>query len=194
MSENNVYAAPLSDLDQPQAAGAESRFYVVSTGKMLTLFFLTLGLYRLYWYYKNWSLHNRATGEGIWPAPRAFFAVFFTHSLFGHIADHDATGKRETWSSGGIATLMIVLLITSNILERLSWKEIGSPTVDILSLLVLIPIGLILKKVQSEVNARCGDPDGSSNSRFTIANVVWCVIGGLFWGLVLLGLLVNPEV
>lgn len=194
MSENNIYAAPLSNLDEPQTAGADARFYVVSTGKLLTLYFLTLGLYQLYWTFKNWSLHNRATGEGVWPLPRTIFAVFFTHSLFRHIAGYDATGKREAWDSSAAATAMVLLLIVGNILERLAWKGIGSPTVDILSLLTLIPTSLLLKRVQTEVNARCGDPAGSGNARFTAANIAWCVAGGLFWGLVLLGLFVDPEV
>lgn len=194
MSENNIYAAPLSNLDEPQTAGAEARFYVVSSGKLLTLYFLTLGLYQLYWNFKNWSLHNRATDAGVWPLPRAIFAVFFTHSLFRHIAGYDATGKRGDWASSGAATGMVVLLIIGNILSRLSWKGIGSPTVDILSLLMLVPTGLLLKRVQAEVNARCGDPDGRGNARFTAANIAWCVAGGLFWGLALLGLFVDPEV
>jgi hypothetical protein len=190
---DNVYAAPLSTLSDPIDASADQRFYVVSTRKMLVLFFMTLGMYQVYWYAKNWIQYRRATGDELWPIPRAIFAVFFTHSLFHDMASHDVSGEREEWDSRGAATAMVLLLIAGRVLDRLSWKDIGSPTTDILSLLLLIPIGMLLKKVQLEVNARCGDPAGSSNEKFTAANIVWCVIGAVVWLLAMVGLFLPPS-
>ncbi|WP_028102869.1 hypothetical protein [Pseudoduganella violaceinigra] len=189
---NNVYAAPLSNLDDRIEAGSDDRFYVVSTRKMLILYFLTLGFYRLYWNYKNWSLHNKATGEGVWPVPRAIFSVFFTHALFRNVESHDATGERGSWDAGKLSTAMVIALITSNILARLSWKGIGFPYVNIASLLIMLPIGFLLKKAQDEINARCGDPAGSTNASFSAGNIALCVVGGLYWLLAIAGLCSQP--
>lgn len=182
---DNVYAPPLANLDLQPVAEASDRFYIVATRKMLVLFFLTIGMYQVYWYYKNWALHKRATGEDVWPVPRAIFALFFTHSLYHHIATYDASGKRDDWDYGSYATAMVFLLLASSILTRFSG---GQVLLDIICMSLLIPIGLVMKQAQAEVNARCGDPLGASNSAFTTANYVWCGLGGLFWLLVLVGL------
>jgi len=183
----NVYAAPLSNLDERTASSSDSRFYVVSTRKLLVLYFITIGLYHLYWNYKNWALHNRATAEGVWPVPRAIFSVFFTHSLFQNVAHHDVTHERAEWNAGRMAALMVVLVFAGNAMERLASKGLGSPITDVISIALLLPTGLLLKKVQAEINARCGDPDGSSNASFSAANIAWCVAGTAYWALLLLG-------
>jgi len=187
MSEN-VYAAPLADLNEQADSNTDSRFYVVSTRKLLILYFMTLGLYHLYWNYKNWALHNQATGEGVWPVPRAIFSIFFTHSLFRNIASHDVTHERAEWDAASNATFMVLLVIGGNLLDRLASKSIGSPLTDIASLAMLVPTGLLLKKVQGEINARSGDPAGSSNAAFSSANIAWCVLGAAYWTLVFLGI------
>lgn len=183
----NIYAAPLSDLDERTASTSDARFYVVSTRKLLVLYFITLGLYHLYWNYKNWALHNRATGEGVWPVPRAIFSVFFTHSLFQNVAHHDVTHERAEWNAGRMAAFMVILVFTGNAMERLASKGLGSPTTDLLSIALLLPTGLLLKNVQAEINARCGDPDGSGNASFSGANIAWCVVGAVYWALIFLG-------
>ncbi|MGW8391402.1 hypothetical protein [Pseudoduganella sp. HUAS MS19] len=187
MSEN-IYAAPLSNLDERSATDTGARFYVVSTRKLLVLYFMTIGLYHLYWNYKNWALHNRATGEGVWPVPRALFSIFFTHSLFREVASHDVTHKRAEWNAGSYATFMVLLVIGGNILERMASKGLGSPMTDIASIALLVPTGLLLKRIQEEVNARCGDPAAGSNASFTAANIAWCVAGAAYWTLGILGI------
>lgn len=188
---DNVYAAPLSNLDEPTAAGTGSRFYVVSTRKLLVLYFITLGLYHLYWNYKNWALHKEATGDDVWPVPRAIFSIFFTHSLFHEVAEHNVTPERAQWNADSKATMMVLLVIAGNILERMASKGLGSPMTDIASIAFLVPTGLLLKKVQSEINARCGDPSGGSNASFSGANIAWCVAGAVYWTLALLGIFVT---
>ena len=46
--EVNIYQAPEADLSKPEIE--DSQFYVVSRLKFLTLFFITLGLYEIYWH------------------------------------------------------------------------------------------------------------------------------------------------
>lgn len=184
---NNIYAAPQANLDEHIQSDVDDRFYVVSPRKMMILTFATAGIYLLFWYFKHWSNYRHVTGESVWPLPRAIFCVLFTHSLFHKIEDHDVTGKRPAWSSDGTATGVVLIYIGNYIL---SWFGQGSGLVNLICTLVIIPITLLLKRAQIEANARCGDPDGSSNNSLTGANIAWCVLGGFFWLLALVGILV----
>ncbi len=186
---NNLYAAPLANLDEQVEFAADDRFFVVSQRKLLIMILATAGLYMVYWYYKNWVKHREATGDSVWPVPRSIFSVFFTHSLFRNFALHDATGKRGGWDSDSYATPLVLVMVINYIL---SWTSRGSSLMQLLAWLTIIPTALILRQVQGEVNARCGDPEGSSNDTLTPANIVWCVIGCLLWLFAFVGLLVRP--
>lgn len=183
---NNIYAAPQSNLDERVQSDIDDRFYVVSTRKMMILTLATAGLYMLFWNFKHWSNYRHATGESVWPVPRAIFAVFFTHSLCHKIEDHDVTGKRAAWSGDGPATGIVLIYILN---YCLSWAGGGSRLLTLINYLAVIPIAFLMKSVQAEVNARCGDPTGSSNDSLTGANIGWCVAGGLIWLLALVGIL-----
>lgn len=183
---NNIYAAPQANLDEHIQSEIDDRFYVVSPRKMMILTFATAGLYLLFWNFKHWSNYRHVTGESVWPLPRAIFSIFFTHTLFHKIEDHDVTGKRPAWSSDGTATAVVLIYIVNYLL---SWFGQGTRMVNLICTLVIIPIALLLKRAQIEANARCGDPDGSSNNSLTGANIGWCVFGGFVWLLVLVGIL-----
>lgn len=183
---DNVYAAPNANLDEQFHSDADDRFYVVSTRKMLILFFMTLGLSHLYWNFKNWQLHQRATGEYVWPLPRALFAIFFTRALYREIADYDSTGKHRTWDCETYANGMVFLMFAG---YALSWVGKSSALLNVISILLVVPMGVLLKQVQAEVNMRSGDPDGSSNDNFTVANIIWCAVGGVFWFFAAIGIL-----
>ena len=66
--------------------------------------------------------------------------------------------------------------------------EIGSPVTDFLGLLLLVSAGWALYKGQGAINTACNDPEGRTNSTITVANIVWIILGALFWGLVLIGI------
>lgn len=200
--QESVYAPPKADLSQfgDAASDGDNAFYVVAIRKFTLLFFLTLGIYQLYWTYKNWSAYKdrcryaNAEGKDIWPIPRAIFSVFFTHSLF-HKVDDYATEKERTlsWSVDSHATGLVGLLIISGVCERLSSKSIGSPYTDLAWLVMLVPLYFGYRHAQQYVNTACGDPTGISNSELTGANWAWMVVGGLFCILAMIGLFL-PEV
>lgn len=73
---DNPYKAPESDLELA-VAGTEKQFYVVSIRKFTILFFMTLGLYTIYWFYSHWNEYKLYSGKKIWPAPRSIFSIFF---------------------------------------------------------------------------------------------------------------------
>jgi hypothetical protein len=191
---DNVYAPPKAELAPGAGSMAGVPFYVVSPRKFLILFFATLSIYQVYWLYKNWALYRQASGESLWPVPRAIFSVFFLHALFRNVKAHKEEDAPGEWNYNASAWTMVGLIIVSNAMSRLSSRYIGSPYTDWLSLLTLIPLGLCFLPVQNQINARCGDPTGSSNDRLTGANIAWCVVGVVIWVLALIGLFATEAV
>ena len=120
----------------------------------------------------------------------ALFYVFFTHSLFGKVdAQLNEQQVEKQWSPMLLATLFVIISIASNILDRLSYREIGSPFTDLASLAIL-PVALfILLKAQESINLSQDDRDGASNSHFTAYNYIWIVLGSIFWLFIGIGLL-----
>ena len=186
MSEaTELYSPPESDV----GAGPrheDARHYVVGVRKFLVLSIATLGLYRIYWFWRNWRNVRDASGASLWPVPRGLFNVFFTHSLFRDVEDH-LRNQRLTypWTPGGAATLVVAIaVITSIASNALSG---AGPLVDLFVFLAgfLGPIAMV--PAQRAINRANGDPDGESNARLTLANWLWMIPGLVYWALVLIG-------
>lgn len=193
MSEN-LYAPPATPVvDTERAAAAGTEFFVTGTTKLVLLYFATLGMYPLFWFYMHWARYRRFRRQNLWPAARALFAIFFTHQLTGEIDDRlRRDGKRHAWSPGGNATAFVVLSIVSAIASRI--PEGVSKTADVLPFLLLAPIAWCLVNIQRAANLACGHPQGEPNRGLTWANWIWLVAGAIFWLLILAGLfLVEPS-
>ena len=184
------YKAPEAELLNDDE-GQLPEFYVVSVTKFSLLFILTTGLYALYWFYRNWRLYKEKHQENIWPAPRALFSIFFTHRLFEYVdvrlRNLEAAYK---WRPDLWATLYVVMSIVSYIAERLSAKEIGSPYTDLLGLLLLPFLYWSLLQAQKAINVAVGDPQGQTNSEYTIYNWLWMLFGGFIWVAAIFGILI----
>ena len=173
-----------------------SMFYVVSRRKLAVLYILTLGMYGVYWFYQNWARYNRNSpdaakaGHSVWPLPRAVFSIFFVHDLFARIKAYGSL-KNEVgiWETRPHATILVGLLLLSNLLDRAVNKDIGAPFTDVLSLLILFPLAQQFALAQDMINLSCGDRHAESNSTFSGANIAWIVVGGLAWLLILWSLL-----
>jgi hypothetical protein len=165
-------------------------FYVVSVRKFFILYLVTFGLYRLYWFYKNWRLHSAQPGsEKVWPWARAIFSIFFTHSLFGYVEDRlSQKGEGQDWKLNDLASMVVGVAIVHNIIDRMANKDIGSPVTDIISILLIFFSAALLSKAQRAVNVACGDSEGKTNNNLTAGNYVWIVIGAIVWILGLIGI------
>lgn len=188
MSEQ-IYEAPSADLGD-EDAGIVDEFYVVSKKKFIVLYLATMGIYSVYWVYKNWRCYKTVWRTDIWPVPRAIFQIFYMHSLFAKIDETLGRKKIEySWSPSTLATGYVVLSILSQVLDRLSAKEIGSPITDLLSFGILPLLMLILMQAQAAINLSQDDEFGSRNSQFSVANWLWILLGVIFWAFVGIGLL-----
>jgi hypothetical protein len=184
-------AITLEDIDTG-VTDNPSMFYVVSQRKLVVLYILTLGMYGVYWFYQNWARYNRnaptaqRAGNAIWALPRALFSVFFVHDLFAKVKAHGILNNEVgVWSTKPHATMMVMLLLVSNMLDRAANKDLGSPITDVLSLLILFPLAHQFALAQNMVNISCGDPHAEGNKKFTGANYAWIIFGSLAWLLIL---------
>ncbi|NIF18689.1 hypothetical protein [Pantoea sp. Cy-639] len=192
---DNLHAPSPSELTAPARETEQPPFYVVSRGKFFTLYILTLGLYQLYWAYKNWKCFERSSGERLWPVARAFFSIFFTHSLYRQADNRlKQDGRAFEWRPGTLATLFVVAMLISNLLDALVRKNIGFPLTDAASLAILPVTAWITWRGQRGLNAAAGDPEGHGNARFSALNYVFIVIGALLLALACFGLTLPPEV
>ncbi|MEN0036528.1 MAG: hypothetical protein AAGC78_05650 [Cellvibrio sp.] len=170
MQGDNIYAPPESELQQPLPDTGSQEFYVVSKSKFSILYFLTFGIYALYWHYKNWTQYRRKHNESCFPVMRAIFSIFFTHSLFSEIRYRLKVNHPDvSWSSGAWATMVVIVVIAERATEKLPSELLSS----FLPFVCYIAHGLMLLKVQSLINLACDDIDGVSNSRFSILNYLW---------------------
>lgn len=190
-----MYAPPAANIEV--TSSDEDDFYVVAPRKFYLLSVLTLNLYLVYWFYRSWRLVKQRTGNSMLPPLRGLFYIFFTHSLFTEIDQRiKSLGKSFVWNPGSLATVVVLLAIMSNVLDRLSAQNIGSPLTDFAGIAIVPIIPAFLLKAQEAINTACGDPAGAGNGQFTLANWIWMIFGGLIWALVLFGLylvILEPE-
>ena len=186
-SDDNIYQTPRSDLGQP--SGLSSEFYIVSVRKFLVMYLGTLGLYGVYWFYKHWEQYRMRHAASLWPIPRAIFSIFFAHSLFGKIRDSVRGQTPEfSWSSNTYATVYVVLTVISFLSEILVEYGISEGLLMSISMGNLFLFAILLYQVQIYANRACDDPWGRANSRFTVANVLWLLLGAVLWFFTLLGI------
>jgi hypothetical protein len=58
------------------------KFFVRRPGALFVASLFTVGLYDVYWFYKNWAAVRDATGQKLSPFWRTVFTVFYAYPLF----------------------------------------------------------------------------------------------------------------
>jgi hypothetical protein len=179
---SNPYAPPTAELADAQAAQTQQpAFFAVSIAKLTVLSLCTLGLYELYWFYKNWQFVRARERSNIVPVLRAFFAVFFCYACFARIRDHGKkVGIQPPLSAGACATGWI--------LTTIMWR-LPDPywLVSMAAFLFLLPAQAYANRVNAAVA-----PEHDRNSKFTESTWITTVIGGAFFLLAVFGTLF-PE-
>ena len=192
----NIYQAPESEIldDNTKTNVFEDKeFYVVSLKKFLILYIFTMGVYQYYWILKHWSMFKKSEDAEIWPILRTIFSIFFMHSLFERFNERAKQYQPGfSWAASTMATVYVIGSILSSITDKLSERDIGSPYLVLVGLIMLPLTGWILYQAQKAANIACGDAEGRCNQDFTVANYIWSVIGVLMMLVVALVFLEIP--
>jgi hypothetical protein len=179
----NPYAPPVAHVENvPDPERKPPRFFAVAPWKMVLMCLVTLGMYQLYWFYQNWACVRRAERSTILPVPRAIFGVFYCYSLFSRICKDGVTqGLSAPPAAGALATVWIV--------SSIAWRLPGAlALLGVVSWFALIPIQAYANRINAEVA-----PHSDRNGRLTWVNWIGVVLGGAFFGLVVIGLIVGPQ-
>ena len=171
----------------------ETTFYNTSIKKLVILSICSLGIYEVYWFYKNWKAVRESTGEKLSPLARGIFAIFFCHNLFQRIITNaKKSGFSKVTSAGALATVYVVLVIIANAMGRVNSGIIGLDlSLWLLSYLTIIPIAI----AQDAVNFRrqAVDPEVTIDGRFSWKAVLLIIFGGAIFLMSILGAFIPEE-
>jgi hypothetical protein len=175
--EFNPYAPPETETsalkNEPELA-EEGYFFEVAVWKLILMNVCSLGLYQVYWFYRQWKAMKPRELAMIRPFWRAFFAVFFCYSCFSNIkdglGDEEAKGK-----SPGLLAIGFVLFSLSSRMPDPYWLF------SVFSFLFLIPVQGWATRVNAEKS-----PGRDLNNRLTWKNWILIFVGGLFTFMVMM--------
>ena len=180
---DNIYQAPQSEVVDEVSDREEQSFYVVSQRKFWILYLTTLGIYDFYWFYKHWKIYRLRTGESLWPVLRAFFSIFFVHSLFRLFRSaHEAEKRGVGAGLSGMATLYVIVTIGDRVATQFLDTGETAWWVDVIYWIPIFIIGFSLSKAQGVANFVSGDEMGDKNGKLTLANWFWILAGLCGWG------------
>ena len=174
-----VAVPPLRHVEAPEASQVTALpLFPVTTRKLIVLSICTLGIYELYWCYHNWKRIKRSSGEDLSPFWRAFFAPLWGFSLFKKIRTvATEAGVSVNWNSDSVAIAYLVLAMTCRLPDP--WWLISFAT--------LLPLILVQQTAQ-RLNERYITPNSEAlDDKYSTANIVTIVIGGLLFVLALIG-------
>jgi hypothetical protein len=158
-------------------------FFSVSGLKLVVMSTVTFGIYELYWLYRHWRAVREHFGRSdIMPFWRAFFGFFFCYQLFKTVKDTaDSHGVPSRFSPGLLAVAWIAL--------TLCWK-LPDPfwLIDVFAVLPLLTVQRAINSLHSQLPTT----DYDHNRKFTAANIVGIVVGGLLFVLAIIGSFI-PE-
>ncbi|MEM6316519.1 MAG: hypothetical protein AAF960_02560 [Bacteroidota bacterium] len=153
----------------------------VTTTQFTVLFLCSLGLYGPWWMYKQWKFFKEKDNLDIMPAARAIFSIFFMHGLLERIKRFaGSNGVTAAYSSTGLFVWYIVCNVLSNLPDP-AWLF------SFLGVFSFFPPVKVFTEAltQSAVYT-------TTRTGFNTRQIILIVLGLLFWGLILLGLML-PE-
>jgi len=170
----NPYAAPAAVVADAAPATGEAIFFPVSLLKLSLMSIATLGLYQVYWFYKNWK-YVQKLGDKVNAPLRALFYTLTSYWLFKSIRQ-----QAEDAQVGGLqAGFLALALFLLGSLWRLPdpWWVVGLG-----AFLPLLPV----QSTVNELNRKLA-PQADPNGRFGGWNIVALILGGILVLFALLG-------
>ena len=176
----NPYAAPAAKVDAEESA-PEPVFFPVGELKLALMSIVTLGLYEVYWFYKNWKCVQRNSGEKVSAPLRAIFYPVISYPLFKRIRSHAKTsGVEADFPAGALACAVFVMTLLWRLPDP--WWLAG-----FLGVAPLLPV----QGAANAVNRKLA-PAADANTAFSGWNILGLVGGGLVVVLAIIGAFV-PE-
>jgi len=157
-----------SEEKKAEAEPLQMELFNASPLKVALLSVCTLGLFHIYWFYRNWSCVQKKTGEKFSPGARALFYVFFCYGLFKRIINTaKSNGYTGNDSPGTFAAILIILSLMGRA-EDPYW---------LISYLSFIPL-LSMQNIINLHNAKI-NPEYKVDTKFHPKEIIIVIIGGM---------------
>lgn len=175
---------PIPQGEVPTAGKDAPLFLYIPVARLIVLSIVSMGLYEVYWIYKNWRYIKERDGLNISPFWRGFFGIFYCHSLLRRIhEDEEARSYQQpAFTPGSLATGWVLLRILANGISRM-------PSVAASIISAFTPSFLCLVPVQNHINAVTEKRNPAQKAYgWSAGHIVCLVFGIVVWALLLVGL------
>jgi hypothetical protein len=159
-------------------------FLFIPIPRLIFLSIFSMGIYEVYWIYKNWKYIQIRSGSNISPFWRGVFGLFYCHSLLKYIHEDQESRsiQQPSFSAGGLATGWLMLVILANIVSR-------APGIGASIIAAFIPSYLCLLPVQRYINEieRKRNPTQAFHG-WSTGHIICILIGTIIWGSIVVAL------
>ena len=170
----------------PSASAESAMFLYIPIERLVAMSIVSIGLYDLYWIYRNWRYLKERDGLKILPFLRGTFGYFFIYSLLKTIKTDPPTNRiiQARFSPGSLATGWIILTLIGNVLGSSpdGVVSIIATSISALSFCFLIPVQRHINALNEALPVRL------AYYRWSTGHFVCLVFGIICWFLILIGL------
>lgn len=170
----------VGSFNQP-AQEVQTPFFAVSVTKLVVLSFCTLGLYQIYWFYKNWKIIKEQEQVHMMPFWRAIFSLFFCYDLFEKI--------KKTASNVGVGNLPAASLSSAWIIFEIM---LCLPKSNFLFASCSVFFLIHVQKYINQINA-IKAPGHNPNRQLSAWNIIAIIFGGVLNLLILVSIFTRTE-
>lgn len=176
---NSVVDGIAQNVGGPDRFRADPVFFPISTAKLAVLSVCTLGLYQLYWFYRNWEFVRKNEHSRILPVCRALFAPLFCYAFFRRVRSE---AREESARKVPAEILAIGWIVAQELwlLPKPYWLMCYA------SFLFLLPAQHAVNSI-NEIEA----PRHKPNRRFRMWNLAVVIIGSVVLALIVIGALIR---
>lgn len=177
------YQAPEGPIEDSASLKRKPFFLAPPAHKLAVMIVVTLGLYVIWWFYRNWRAVQRQEGRRRAPVWRSIFSFLFAYGLFkaiNHIAVSDTDILRARINAGGLAIAYAALYLCAY-LPPPYWL------LFVFCFLPLLPVNALARRYNEATD---GDLHRAEDA-FNAWNWLGIVVGGLFWLMILLGMILT---
>ena len=154
-------------------------FLYVPIARFVAMSLVTLGLYEVYWIYRNWRYLSERDNLNIQPFWKGWFGIFYISSLLKTIQSDPLANRvvPARFSPGDLAAGWIICVLLGCALSRAS-----QPAVVFLGFVISAPSFLFLLPVQQYIN-RVNEslPFQPGYYRWSAGHTVLLIVGIIWW-------------
>lgn len=173
----------VASMQLPQLTTGSAMFLYIPVTRLVVMSIISMGLYEVYWIYRNWCYLKERDDLKIQPFWRGFFGVFYFHGVLKAILADQQTNaiEKASFSAGGLATGWIIFVLLGSQIGRSSEATLSflGTLLSMASVLFILPVQNYINRVNQRITP---PPPYTSWSAGHIVCLVWGII---IWILIL---------